>query len=58
MSEKELWAVFDLRAAMWERDQGEIGEIIAKEIRTVNTQWLQLKSTIQPATQNDRGEGL
>ena len=34
-----LWRCFETRAKRWEQDQGELGEIVAKELRTINDAW-------------------
>lgn len=37
---RRLWETFDRRASTWQRDAGEMGEIIATELRTLNNAYL------------------
>lgn len=38
---KKMWEAFDHRASTWQRDQGELGDMIASELRTVNNAWFE-----------------
>ena len=37
---RKTWETFDLRAATWAREEGELGSIVDVEIRALNTTWL------------------
>lgn len=41
MDDKTLHQTFAKRAATWEKDEGELGKIVAAEIRTVNDAWME-----------------
>jgi len=54
---RQTWETFDKRAATWAREEGELGNIVDVEIRTLNTTWLEVAERLLSSPNTEMSDG-